>query len=241
MSLLVFEHAPSENTAVLGTTLQGQGHQLRVIRLYAGDPIPPDLDDVDGVISMGGPMNVDQDDRHPWIQGETDYLSAAHRAHLPVVGVCLGAQLIAAALGGQVGPMAEPEIGWHDVELSFPGTVDPVYSGIGWQTPQFHLHGQQVSQLPPEGVLLASSDRCPIQTFRVGLTTYGFQYHFEWDHAGITEALKDPLVQRAGASTQQVIAQADRCYDAYRRLGDRLCRSIAMDLFPVAHKLSGTM
>jgi GMP synthase-like glutamine amidotransferase len=233
MSVLVFEHWPTEGPAAIGAALRGQGHLLRTVRLHAGEPVPVDLDDVDGIVSMGGPMNVDEVSRHPWLGGEMEYLKKAHEVGVPIVGVCLGAQLIGAALGGQVGAMPVPEVGWGPVKLVFPGTVDPLLAGIGWETVQFHLHGQEVKALPAGGVTLASSKACKNQAFRVGLKTYGFQYHFEWDREDLAVAAQDGLVAKAGASAGQIVQQAATYYEAYRRLGDRLCRSIAMLLFPI--------
>jgi len=233
MGILIFEHAKHEGPAVLGTILQGYGHRLRSVKLYTGDTVPVDLDEVDGIVSMGGPMNVDQADKYPWLEREMQYLKAAHEAHVPIVGVCLGAQLIAAALGGQVASMSEPEIGWHPVSLAFPGTVDPILSGIGWKTIQFHIHGQEVTKPPPGGVGLVSSARCKTQAFNVGLTTYGFQYHFEWDRQDLEHIVQDPCIAEAGLSGQEILPQANEFYDDYRRLGDRLCHTIAMNLFPI--------
>ncbi len=233
MSLVVFQHIRFENVAVLGSVLQGYGHRLRTIRLYAGEPVPVDLDDVDGVISMGGPMNVDQGGQYPWLDQEMQYLKAAHGAGVPIVGVCLGAQLIAAALGGEVAAMAEPEIGWHPIKLTFPGMNDPMMTGMGWESAQFHLHGQEVTRLPEGGVPLAGSERCKNQAFRVGLTTYGFQYHFEWDREDLKEMVKDPLVKQAGLSGDEILKQGNSYYGEYRRLGDRLCHAIATYLFPI--------
>lgn len=233
MSLLVFQHTPTEGPAVLGEVLQSQGHRLRTVRLYADDPVPADLDDVDGILSMGGPMNVDQADRYPWIEQEMRYLKAAHGAKVPIVGVCLGAQLIGAALGGQVAAMAKPEIGWGPINLAFPGTTDTLMAGMGWQTVQFHLHGQEVSKLPPDATPLAGSKQCKNQAFRVGLTTYAFQYHFEWNEKDIEVVMKDPFIPQSGFSAQQILHEARDYYDDYRRLGDRLCQAIAACLFPI--------
>ncbi len=236
MSILVFEHIAGEDTACLGTILQQRGHRLRVVSLHEGDLIPPDLDDVDGLIVMGGPMNVDQADRYPWLERGTEYIRNAHEADVPIVGVCLGAQLIAAALGGQVAAMDQPEVGWHPVTLSFPGTTDPIFAGVGQQSVQFHLHGQEVTDLPPGSTPLASSPACRHQAFRVGLTTYAFQYHFEWDLDDLKAMAQDPMVTQAGSSADQILNEANRYYDDYRRLGDRVSRALEMNLFAVAHR-----
>jgi len=235
MPILVFEHTPSETPARLGAALRDQGHRLRVLELYEGDPLPPDLDDVHGILSLGGPMNVDQTEQHNWIYSEMELIRAAHERELPVVGLCLGAQMVAKALGGEVGPMDQPEAGWHQVELAFPGTMDPIYSGTPWRTQQFHLHSQQVTTLPPEATHLASSPQCQYQAFKVGLTTYAFQYHFEWNREELETVISEneSMLREAGCDPDELRRQTDEHYELYRHLGDRLGHMLATLLFPI--------
>ena len=233
MAILVFEHVPAEPTYRLGQTLLAQNHELRIVRHYAGDRVPVDLDGVDGVISMGGPMNVDEADQHEWMPKEMDYLKTAHAVGIPIVGVCLGCQLLAAALGGKVGPMNAKEIGWFPIKQSFPGTIDPLYAGIPWDTVQFHVHGQEVTQLPPGATPLAGSKACKVQAFKVGLTTYGFQYHFEVDKGAIESWCRTDEWIRQHADADAILAAVDQHYPSYRRLGDRLCNQIATLLMPI--------
>jgi GMP synthase (glutamine-hydrolysing) len=242
MAIVVFEHHAMETSARLGQVLRDHGHRLRVVRLYAGDTLPVDLDDIDGVVSMGGPMNTDQADQFPWIDQEAAFIRSAHQAGLPIVGVCLGAQLIAHALGGKVEAMDAPEIGWLPVNLFRPGFPDTVLGGIPWKTDQFHTHGRQVTELPPGGVLLASSDACRHQAFRVGLTTYAFQYHFEWtrsDIAGILDQFAN-WIKEAGGDVDAIRSDTDAKYDLYRHLGDRLCETLAALVFCIEHRLDHT-
>lgn len=233
MSLLVFQHQASEPPAMLGAVLRDHGHKLRVIELYAGQSVPPDLDDVDGILSMGGAANVDETAKYPWLAGEMAYLKTAHERSVPIVGICLGAQLIAAALGGKVAAMAVPEVGWGNVKLAFPGTIDTIYMGLQWDTVQMHLHGQEVAALPPGATPLAGSKACKTQAFKVGPTTYGFQYHFEWTDADIRAAAHDELVKKAGVNPETIVQGIAQHYDGYRRLGNRLCETIALMLFPI--------
>ncbi|MCE9589769.1 MAG: type 1 glutamine amidotransferase [Planctomycetes bacterium] len=233
MSLVVFQHEKHETAGRLGDILRDYGHKLRVVELYAGQPVPADLDNVDGVISMGGTPNVEDADKFAWMPKEMAYLKAAHEAGKPVVGICLGAQLIAATLGGKVAAMAAPEVGWAGVKLGFPGTVETLYQGLPWDSVQFHLHGQEVTTLPPGGTPLAGSKGCKIQSFKVGLRTYGFQYHFESTREDIKAMAADGLVTKAGVASASILQQTDAHYDTYRRLGDRLCETIAMTLFPI--------
>lgn len=236
MSILVFQHESNESAGVLGEVLQRHGHRLRTIRLDRGgqaDSVPTDLDDVDGIVSMGGNANVDDAKDHGWMQPEMALIKQAHEARLPVVGICLGAQLIASAMGGKVEKLEQPEVGWHPLTIGFPGTTDPVLTGITWTAPQFHLHGQQITELPPGGTPLAASKLCRMQAFKLGFTTYGFQFHFEWTLDTISELSHNGLFQQAGVASETVIAEAKHHYATYRRLGDRLCESIATYLFPI--------
>ena len=234
MSLIVFQHHVNEPPCRLGSILRDHGHKLRVIKLYDGEPVPVDLDDVTGIVSMGGPANVDETAQHPWLASEMAYLKTAHEKGVPIVGVCLGAQLIAAALGGKVAAMATPEVGWANVKQAFPGTIDTIYQGIAWDTTQMHMHGQEVTALPPGATPLAGSKACKTQAFKVGMTTYAFQYHFEWTDDDIRVAAKDALVSKTpGASTETIIAAIPQHYDNYRRIGDRLCETLALMLFPI--------
>ncbi|MCX5663027.1 MAG: type 1 glutamine amidotransferase [Planctomycetota bacterium] len=238
MSLLVFQHHADESPSRLGTILADQGHKLRTIKLHEGQAVP-DLDDVDGIVSMGGPQNVDQAEQFPYLKDEMALLKSAHDKGLPIVGVCLGAQLIAAALGGKVAAMAQPEVGFQNVKLAFPGTVDTLYQGITWDNFQCHLHGQEVTTLPPGGTPLAGSKACKTQAFKVGLTTYAFQYHFEWDLKDLAMVPRDPMAKAAGLTTETWDAQVKDHYDNYRRRGDRLSETIATMLFPIDKRRRG--
>jgi GMP synthase (glutamine-hydrolysing) len=242
MAIVVFEHHAMETSARLGQVLRDHGHRLRTVRLYAGDTVPADLDDVDGVVSMGGPMNVDQADEHAWINEECSFIKAAHEAGLPVVGICLGAQLIAHALGGKVEKMDAPEIGWLPVSQFRPGFPDTLFGGIPWKAEQFHTHGYEVTELPPGGAMLASTERCKHQAFRVGLTTYAFQYHFEWtrrDVDGVLDQFAD-WISQSGCDADAIHQETQEKYDLFRHLGDRLCESLASWLFCIEHRLNHT-
>ena len=239
MAILVFQHAPQDNPACLGRVLRDCGHRLRIIELHEGDCLPTDLDDVDGIVSMGGPMNLDQSDVHPWMADQMALLRTAHETSVPVVGVCLGAQLVAAALGGEVGAMPAAENGWHPVQLTAAGTTDPILAGIPWRTSQFHVHGQEVTKLPAEAIGLAGSKLCKHQAFKVGLRTYVFQYHFEWDRADI-DCVLETDVAPTGVDIDSIKGESHQHYDLYRRLGDRLANTVTELLFPLDRRLNHT-
>lgn len=241
MAILVFQHNALESPACLGQVVRDTGHRLRVLRLDAGDALPPDLDDVDGIITLGGPMNVDQQADHPWMAREMALLAEAHGAGVPIVGICLGAQLIAAALGGKVEPMPSAEIGWHTIKLAFPGTIDPIFAGLPWQQMQFHLHGQEVTELPAGATPLAGSKLCRNQAFKVGFKTYGFQYHFEYNREQLQAALDghEAWIGQAEGDIQTISEEIDSYYALYRHLGDRIGHNLADLLFPLEKRLGG--
>ena len=243
MAILVLEHHPLETPARLGRILNDNGHKLKVVQLHEREAVPTSLRGIDGVISMGGPMNVDQAGDHPWMNDELALLKTAHEANLPVLGICLGAQLIAHALGGEVGPMeGKAEIGFHPVNSTFFGSTDPLHLGVPWKTTPFHAHGQEVKKAPPGGtpIPLSGSARCKCQAFKVGLNTYGFQYHMEWTRDQIERLMRDdPVFYGQGEqSVDDIFVSLKEHYDHYRHFGDRLCRNIAELMFPIDKRLA---
>lgn len=233
MSTIVFQHSESERPGRLGSTLRDQGFDLDIRRLDRGDAIPTDFDDIDAVIALGGPQYVSSG-REPWIAREIAFLKEAHQRQLPVIGICLGHQMIAAALGATVAPMEKPEVGFVDIDLSAAGQTDTILAGISWRSPQFQLHSEEVKDIPAGATLLASSKACKVQAFRAGMRTYGFQYHPEFDRAMITTALHEhrETVARAGMNSAQVEQQAEKHREIFQRLGDRLALNIATYLIP---------
>lgn len=132
MSILsILEHSDSAGSARLGRLVRDHGFGLDVRRPHRGDAIPTSLSGIRAVVSMGGPMNVDQPDGHPWMPYEIEYLKRAHDSGLAVIGVCLGCQLLATALGGEVTPFEDRsmEIGWQVIRLTPAGQNDPVLAG----------------------------------------------------------------------------------------------------------------
>lgn len=242
MAIIVFQHGPDVGPGRLGVTLRDHGFKLDLRRLDlpetpgpAGNRhVPPDFDNVEGVISLGGAANVTDSPPPSWMEAEIAYLREAHQRQLPVVGICLGAQLIATALGGKVGPAAEPEWGFRRVSLPVPGQTEPMLAGVAWESWQFQAHNQEIKELPAGTMVLASSKACRIQAFKAGLRTYAFQYHFECDRPGIEEIMKSA----PGGAPADFSAQLEQCYPEFARLADRLCVNIASYLFALRARRS---
>jgi GMP synthase-like glutamine amidotransferase len=177
---LLLQHEPFESPGLLAPALASHGVQLRQVMTYAGDrvPHPAELDAIDGILAMGGSMNARDDLLHPHLEAERDLLVTAARSGLPVVGVCLGAQMLAAALGAAVTRMPRPELGVGTVSLTTQGRMDPAFAGADDPLPVVHWHGDTFD-LPDGAVLLAESVQCRNQAFRWGARAYGLQFHAE--------------------------------------------------------------
>jgi GMP synthase (glutamine-hydrolysing) len=239
MAIVVLEHSRSTGAERLATTLRDYGHRLRVIRPDQ-ESLPADLDDVDGIIATGGPQSSkDNDD---WLNAEMDLLRQADAQALPVVGICLGAQILTRALGGEVGAMdGGIELGWHPLDLTPAGCEDPLHAGFAWRSVQFHWHRDQVTTPPPDSRVLAKSERCAVQVWTRGLRTYALQYHPEITPATVVRwATEHPGdLDEAGLSLEDLRRETDRHYPDFARLTQRLFESIALFLVPSDRRYGG--
>jgi len=148
----------------------------------------------EGLVILGGPMNTDEAHLYPHIEHELKIIQEALDNDLPILGICLGSQLIAKALGAEVGRNPCREIGWHDVTLTEEGRKDPILRHFAETERIFHWHGDAF-KIPSGAQHLATSRLCPNQAFRYGNKVYGFQFHLEVDEAMIDRWLQVPLHQ----------------------------------------------
>lgn len=177
--LVVLQHVPHEGPGLIGELAAVRDAAVEVTRLDRGEPLPV-LDDAAALVVMGGPMGVDDGDEHPYLEDERRLMAEAVWSGLPVLGVCLGAQQLARALGAPVWPGPRQEIGAGTVSLTEAARTDSLLGAAPSPLPCFHWHGDTFE--PPEGaVRLAASDLYPNQAFRAGDRAWGLQFHVELD------------------------------------------------------------
>ncbi len=230
--VLVFQHIATDYPGFLFELLQARGIGMRVVQLEQQEPIPP-LAGFRALWVMGGPMDVWQEDEHPWLRAEKVAIRAAVLEHrIPYLGICLGHQLLAAALGGEVGPATRHEVGVADVTLNQAGRAHPLLAGLPATSPVFQWHFAEVKRLPPGAELLAHSADCPVQAIAVGSHALGLQGHIEISAATVAEWLAAPAARAAvertlgPAGPAAVQAEVERriseLNDQTRRLFERL-------------------
>jgi GMP synthase (glutamine-hydrolysing) len=204
---IVLQHVPFEGPGLIAGALERAGARVDVRHLHRGDPVP-NPDELAGLVVMGGPMNALDDATYPHLAAERELLAECVRLDVPVFAVCLGAQLLAAALGARVFTGHTAEVGLGVVALTPDARFDPVFGPAGHVLPVLHWH-EDTFELPVGATLLASNDAYPHQAYRVG-SAYATQFHLEIDPvalAGLTPELPPEvridhrhlaLVNRAG-------------------------------------------
>lgn len=177
MRVLVLQHIACEHPGVFSAVSRERGVEQVAVEVDEGEPLP-DWRRFDAVLAMGGPMGAGDEAEHPWLRAEKQLIADAVKAGVPLLGVCLGAQLLAAALGARVYAAERPEVGLLEVELTAVGRSDPLFAGIGDAFPSLQWHADTFD-LPPGALQLARSPLVANQAFRVGGLAYGVQFHLE--------------------------------------------------------------
>jgi len=190
-NLLVCQHVPYEPLGTLNPLLKREGYRIRYVNFGRHPDARPNIDGYNGLVVLGGPMNVDESDRYPHLELEADLIRAAIDRELPVLGICLGAQLIAKALGADVRRNHEKEIGWYPLCTTEQAKDDPVFSHFEITEQVFQWHGDTFD-IPEGAVHLAATDSCENQAFRYGDNVYGLQFHLECDEPMIDRWLQVP-------------------------------------------------
>mgnify|MGYP005811756491 CR=1 FL=1 len=205
--LLVFQHVPHEILGTLDPLLRDHGFRIRYVNFGRHPEAMPDIDRYHGLIVLGGPMNCDQVTRYRHLATEVDVIQRAVRDGKPVLGICLGSQLLARALGAHVTRNPSKEIGWYDVSPTDEGRRDPLFQHFNDAEKIFQWHGDTFA-IPRGAVHLASSAACKHQAFRYGRNAYGLQFHLEVDEPMVKRWLHTPLNAHELADLEGVIDPA---------------------------------
>ena len=218
MRAVCLKHVPFEGPGAFATALTARGVNLERY-LVARDGLPKDAGDL--LIVMGGPMSVNDTDS--WIAEETEFIRSALHAGKPVIGVCLGSQFMAKALGATVRPGKALEIGMTPVRLTAEAKQDPVFSTLPESFDVFEWHGE-VFDLPKDSVPLAGSEIAPLQAFRYATRAYGLLFHVEMEENGIESLSREcaPDLMKARLSAQQVKTTAVPHLPQLHQIADRL-------------------
>ena len=174
----VIQHHPVENLAGIADALEGAALAWQYVRTFEDQPVPKHMKGAGGLILMGGPQGVYEAEQYPFLKDEMRLIESALKDDRPVLGVCLGSQLLAAALGAKVYKGTRREIGWYPVRLASEAKHDRLLKDVPEQFTAFHWHGD-IFDLPADSVALAASEITPIQAFRYRDRAYGFLFHLE--------------------------------------------------------------
>ena len=191
-----FQHVPFEDLGTIREWIESHGHSLGVTQFFRNSTLPK-IEDIDWLIVMGGPMGVYDENMFPWLVKEKKFISDAIRHNKKVIGVCLGAQLIASALDAQVYPNTQKEIGWFPVRVTLDGKSSSLFKNIPQQFTAFHWHGDTFD-LPEGAHWLAESEACKHQAFSFNKHVLGLQFHLEIELNNV-----ELLVQNCGNELQK--------------------------------------
>jgi GMP synthase (glutamine-hydrolysing) len=207
--IIVLQHHRAEGIGVIGEALSTAAHAWQYVKAFDGQPVPKDLKGAGGLIVMGGPMGVYEQDRYPWLTDEIRLIESAIKDGKPVLGICLGSQLIAAALGAKVVKGTDPELGWYRVTLDANAAEDRIFSGMPREFTPCHWHGD-IFDLPAGAVHLASSEKTPNQAFRYGDSTWAVLFHLEITPEIVAKWVESFNNQLHGDQKSKILADTDR-------------------------------
>lgn len=216
MRIHYLQHVAFEGPAYISQWCREKGHSLTGTQLYNHEAVPP-LNQVDLLLIMGGPMNIYEEEKYPWLKYEKRLIKEAIQKHKAVLGICLGAQLITEVLGGRVTRNREREIGWFDVDFSREAKSYKVFEGFPERLKVFHWHGDTFSKLGEGAVSIACSEGCSNQGFIYGDRVIGFQFHLECTESGIAslmEGCADEMTEGSYVQTKEQIYDSMDCVKA---------------------------
>ncbi|MGH7906772.1 MAG: type 1 glutamine amidotransferase [Candidatus Binataceae bacterium] len=207
----VLQHHPGEGLGRLAEALQSAALAWQIVKSFDGQPVPKDMKGAGGLIVMGGPQAAYEQDRYPYLRDEIALIQSALRENKPILGICLGSQLVAAAMGAKVERAPYREIGWHPVTLTADGREDRLFRGVPATFTACHWHGD-VFDAPRYAVSLASSEKTPCQGFRFGDKVYALLFHIEVTGVMIQQWVRSSaeLLRRDNLNADKILDDTER-------------------------------
>ena len=199
MNIHYLQHEPFEDLAYIEQWALQKGHQLSATRLFDLYPAYPAPESIDWLIILGGNMGTYEEERYPWLKDEKRFIKQCIELGKTVLGICLGSQLIAEVLGGEVRKNLHTEIGWFPVRHTEAGKVHPLFKDLPDPLTVFHWHGDTFT-LPGGAVCTLHSEACPHQAFTVGDRVVGLQFHFECSVASVQQMVEGGNEELTGGS-----------------------------------------
>lgn len=196
MRIHSFQHVPFEGLGIIQQWAESSGHTITVTEFFHSDKLPK-IEEIDWLIVMGGPMGVYDEKMNPWLREEKQFITHAIQQQRKVLGICLGAQLVASALGANVYSNSQKEIGWYLVQLTSDGKRSKFFYNFPGRFTAFHWHGDTFD-LPKGAQWLAKSEACKYQAFSLGNNVLGLQFHLE-----VAQEHVELLIQNCGRELQK--------------------------------------
>ncbi len=206
---------------------------FKAVDLSMGEKLPESLVGIDAIITLGGPMNVYEEEKYPFLKDEDEFLKKAIKEEIPILGICLGAQLLAKACGAKVKKAASKEVGWYKVNLTDEGKKDPLFKNLPPELTVFQWH-EDTFEIPKGGLLLVEGASCPNQAFRFGKAAYGLQFHVEvtpdiiesWINKYVAES------SRGASDIKNMLIEAYKRKEAFKRQANSIYLNLSAIFLP---------
>ena len=212
--ILIIKHIEIEGPGTLGEFLKETARKTKIVELDKGDTLPS-VDEYEAIISLGGPMNVYEEAKYPFLKEEDKLIKKALREEIPVLGICLGAQILAKACGAKVRKADKKEVGWFKVNLTDACKRDPLFENMPAEFEVFQWH-EDTFAIPKGALHLAESQTCLNQAFRFGRNAYGLQFHVEVTPEMIESWIR-AYTKNETVQTKDMLIESYKINEAFKR------------------------